>query len=600
MLLLLALSVILCPSELKADDAVVLEDLVVTATRLPRKTDSLASSVSVISGDELRKGGATDLTDALQGSAGVEVTRNGGPGQSASVLLRGAKAEQVLVLIDGVPMNDPLSPSRGFDFSSLALDDIESVEILRGPQSVLYGSDAIGGVILIRTKGAGEKAHARVGGGSFGTADAALDAYGFHASYFRTDGISAADSRLGNQEPDGARRYSLGGKKEYVLGENDSLSVLAMLNDLTADTDARGGAGGDKRNTYSRKTVLNAQASLRDMKAGDLLENNYTLSYAHTDREDNTAGPSFFLGDLKKLATLHHWRGSSKAVVSGGLEAQSESGRTSDIPSTHSAETYSVFLQNVWETRPLFGELGARLDHHSRFGKALSFRAGLGYWVSPGRTKLKATAATGFKAPSLYQLYSPYGAVGLKPEKSFSWDAGVERFFRAFGGDGNLELGIFSNRYRDMIDFDPANSRYSNTAAARSYGIELSARLAKEKSEWNAESTYLRTRDLTNGKELLRRPRLTQRLGFTRAMSDLWRLGATLSYTGKRKDNDPVLLTEQTLPEFFLVSAFTDGKLSGGWKWNLKAENLFDRRYQLVSGYGTPGRSVYAGISAEL
>ena len=565
------------------------DTILVTATRSETPTADLPYSTGVVEGESWEARGEA-VEKALANIPGLAITAAGGPGQTRTVLIRGAKAEHTLVLIDGMPVNDPLSPSRSFDFSRIPVSEIERIEVIKGPQSVLYGSDAMGGVIHIITKKGARPPRLKLESGSYRTGKAKLSYLGFHADIEQSRGFSAADRYEENQEKDGYRAWRLGGKKEFPLGETASLQVQADYQESKVDTDSNGGRRSDSYHTATEGRQMLFRTDALWMALPDFDWNN-SLSLSTHERDDNTAGISFFKAYQWKAESVgRKTLGARKSVI--GLEAGQEAGRSNEITKLRRVQTGALY-QFVYR---LHGTLGARLDARSEQRLAPTMRAGAGYWILPNLLRVKSSVGTGFKAPSLYQTYSRYGREDLRPEKSLGADFG----FELRSEDWDSEITGYSNRFREMIDFDSLTSRYYNLKAALTYGVEWT--LARKFTSLTLRNslTTLHSEDRATGLKLYRRPVVTDTIEAEyRAAGD--RLGASsrLRYVGRRDDVHPTLFTRQSMPAFATIDADFFYRLGPQYKLTARADNLAGRRYQEISGYGVPGRSGYLGVEAQ-
>lgn len=566
------------------------ETVVVTATRSGTSTGSLPYSLGVVGGEAWQANGE-NVETALSGIPGLAFTSAGGPGQTRGVLLRGAKAEHTLVIVDGMVMNDPLSPSRTFDFGQIPVSEIERVEIIKGPQSVLYGSDALGGVVQIFTKKGAHPPKARIEAGSYQSGKAQASYLGFHGSYEKSKGFSAADEREGNSERDGITAWRLGGKKDFSLSDRLSLAVQADYEDSRTDTDANGGAAADTFNTYTNHQQLLFRAdSVYLHREG--VEFSTGASLVTHERDDNTVSPAFYKAYLTKLEQLVRLTRPGRQTTVG-LEAFQESGQSNELIHRRSFQGGAIFLQEQFGRR-LHGTAGARLDLRSQHKAEPNLRGGLGYWFVPDFFRVKGSVGTGFKAPSLYQTYSRYGTPGLRAETSLGGDLGLE----LTSEEWDSEFTVYFNRFRDMIDFDPVRSRYFNLRAAKTYGLEWSLARKFQYVTFRNALTTLHSEDRETGLKLYRRPMVSDTFSVDYHEGQVRGAGVQLRYVGRRDDVHPTLFNRQKMPPFAVVSANAFQRLSQEYKLFLRGENLANRHYQETSGYGVPELSGYAGIEA--
>jgi vitamin B12 transporter len=606
-----------------------LGEVVVTASRVETPAREVASSITVISAQEIREKQKTDVLEVLRSVPGLDVVRTGGPGKETAVFLRGAKSEQTLVLIDGVEMNDPTSPGRAYDFANLTTDNIERIEILRGPQSTLYGSDAMGGVINIITKKGKEKMAAFASGeyGSFKTfiGKAGVSGgnrwvnYSLGLSYSDTEGISAANEKDGNTEKDGYQNKSVSARVGFTPTESFDLDFIFRYTDAKADIDNFGGTGGDDPNntTTTKQLFFRTQAGLSlfndfwQQKLGFSLSN-------HKRRGNNDPDPAHtgelsrdsYDGRLLKLDWQHDLHLHKTNTLTLGVETEEERAESSyysesffgPFTSTFeekTARTTGYYLQDqikLWDS--WFTTLGLRLDDHSKFGNETTYRITSAYLIRQTGTKIKGTYGTGFKAPSLYQLYAPtYGDENLKPEKSAGWDAGLEQTL--WGERLVLGATYFSNRFKDLIDFDSGTSKYINIGEAETKGVELFASVQPaDDLTLRASYTYTDTEDKSTGKPLLRRPKNKAGVDVGYRFLKRGNINLGLVYVGERDDLDfsTFPATRVELGDYLLVNLAASFDITKNFQVYGRIENLLDENYEEVKGYGTPGVSVFGGL----
>ncbi|MFQ6038636.1 MAG: TonB-dependent receptor plug domain-containing protein [Candidatus Aminicenantales bacterium] len=625
-------------SENQPQKPILRHEVVVTATRMETPVREIASSVTVITKQELEASRARTVIEALQDVLGLAVVQAGPAGGSASVFLRGANTEHTLVMIDGVEINDPITPSRSCDLGHILLEDVERIEILRGPQSPLYGSDAIGGVIHIITEKGGQKTRFRtsVTGGSYrtwsGTAGVSgslgRSSFALAASSLQSRGFSAASPELeGNREPDGYRNLSLSARWGFRASKSIDFDLTLKSVNTTTEIDAFGGPFGDDPNSVQDYDGLFLKGQVRGLFLRNRWEQIWSLSLIRYDRHHDNPTDALHPYDSEKsvyesLRWKIGWQNNlflhASNTLSFGLEIQEESGEseyesqsqwgafTSIFPKKKAAIAGLYIQDQLRHAGWLFMTAGIRLDSHTASGKSITYRIAPAVLLPQTQTKLRATLGTGFKAPSLYQLYAPgtmWGPIGnpdLEAEKTLSWDLGADQTFF----DGNLLVGVtfFSSRFRNLIEYDPARG-FVNIAKASSRGAEVLAE-AYPSPDVSISASYTRThtRDEATGEPLLRRPlhKLTTQALFRIA----GKAHLTLSgiHVSAREDLEwrGFLPTRVRMPSYTLINAALSYAFSASVEAFCRVDNLLDVRYERIKGYGTPGISAYAGLVLNL
>ncbi len=613
-------------------------DLVVTATRVETPERKVGSSVTIVRVDELVRTGRTFVLDALEAVLGLSSVRNGGPGATASVSIRGANSEHTLFLLDGVELNDPINPSRSYDVSHLPLSQVERIEILRGPQGLLYGSDAIGGVVNIITRaGRGRPRFTLASSAdSLGSlaADVSLAGSGAKTDYSlalfheRTAGLSAASSAYaGNVEKDGYRNLSLAARFGFAPTPATSLTFTVRSSMARTEIDNFGGPGGDDPNNLQDYASLLVRGQYRGLSRGGRWERTVSLSWLGARRDnENPADPAhpdewdegLYRSGIGKLDWQNNFFLHPSNTLTAGLELERETGRSeyvsgsafgpyeTSFPSTH-ASTVGVYLLDHWEAKDrFFVTAGVRADRHSRAGTALTFRVAPAYLIAATGTRLKATLGTGFKSPSLYQLFAPatiYGPVGnpsLQAERAVSWDAGLEQSLAA----GRVTVGLtrFESSFRDLVDFDFA-AGYVNIRRARTRGLEVSAEARPEDGlRLSVSYTRLAARDRDADAELLRRPRDKFSAEAGLRLFGRFDLAAHALWVGRRFDQDFSAYPYErvALPGYVLLGAALSTPVGPRLELFVRVENILDARYETVWGYGTPGLTARTGFRLAL
>jgi len=607
-----------------ADDTT-LETVVITATRSPQPLEVTGTSLSVITGDEIETQQIDIASDALAETPGLEVNRNGGVGQTTSVNIRGAETGQTLVLIDGVRINDPSSVDDQAVLGDVFANNIDRIEVLRGPQSTLYGSDAIGGVVDIFTRRGGASPFALTAsaeGGSFGTwhANAAANGsagaleYGAAVNEFGTDGISAADARNGNTESDGYRNLGATLNTRWHVSDAVSVDLRGYYTGSHVDFDGYPPPDYTFRDDgeFGTASLIAGYAGI-DVALGQL-QNRFAAIVSESNRKDfgefdfgtGAFSPTenfFARGDAARLEYqgIYDWNAHNQFVF--GAETQRVSISTQSLEfdpgPTHGAKRIDGFYAQ-WQTAPLAGLTltgGLRLDHDTEFGTHTSVKLAAAYRFDDATT-LRANFGTGFKAPTLYELYSQYRNPfhALKPETAQGFEAGVDRMF--LDGRVRASLTWFERHTGNLIDFVSTNSPpfgyYENFGRTRSQGVEseVEARLSDALS-LTVDYTDMTSKDLSTGLDLARRADALASGTLTWRPNAKLTLGGSAVYTGARFDDAANLVP---LKADTTVNLFGSYELTEKLEIYARIENLFDEMNEPVFGYGRPGRVVYGGV----
>ncbi len=603
-----------------------LDELVVTATKVETPTKEVGSSITVVTSKQIEEQQKSTVLEVLRSVPSLDVVQNGGMGRMASIFIRGAKSEHTLVLLDGVEMNDPMSAGRSVNFADLTVDNIERIEVLRGPQSTLYGSDAIGGVINIITKtGKGKPSGSfSLEGGSLNSTrergrfsgGTALINYSVGFSRQDTDGISAVQGS--NHEKDGYGNTSVSGKLGVTPAHNFAIEAIYRRTQAKSDLD---NTGDDDPNYITTDTSNFLRTQMQLSLFSDKWNQRIGFSLTNIERGDrndiDTAHPkssslSSFSGRMYKFDWQNNFNIHRTSALTLGLETEEENGK-SDYSSQSAYGPYtSTFIEKSARTTGFyaldqiklwgawFTTVGVRVDDHTKFGTQSTYHLASAYVFERAGTKIKGSYGTGFKAPSLYQLYSSYGDQNLKPEESTGWDIGIEQSF--IGEKLKGDFAYFNNDFENMVDYNAATYRYSNVAKAKSHGVELSASLrATELLTFRGSYTYTKTEDKATGLELLRRAK--NKFGFdaNHRFGENGNINLNLIYVGKRADMNYATrpTTRLTMPGYMVTNLAASYGLTKNFQIIGRIDNLFNRDYQEVVGYGTPGICAFGGIEAS-
>nr|WP_269141250.1 TonB-dependent receptor [Sphingomonas sp. IC-56] len=600
------------------------EQIVVVASGVPQNADVTGRAVTVLDRETIERRQTISLSDLLLTTPGVSATRNGGPGGLAAVRIRGADDAQTLVLIDGVRVNDPSAPAGAFDFGSLLTSSIERVEVLRGANSVVWGSQAIGGVVNVVTEspigGIKARANAEYGYADQVSANAAIAGGthsvqgGFTAGYFRTDGISQAAS---GTENDGFRQYNASGRLRVEFAPGVGMDLRGYYADSRVELDGYPAPAYSFADTdeFSTSQELYGYAGL----FADIGPVSNRLAFSIADINRDNFDPQNGFADTpvylyRGRSERYEYRGDAALSDQVRLTfgAEQENLRFYDGADTFRANITSVFGQAIVtpiEQVTITG--GVRNDNHNRFGDFTSWGASTA--IRPfGGTLLRASYSEGFKAPTLYQLFAPsYGNEGLAPETAKSWDVGIEQ--SALDGAAKLGVTWFNRNTRNQIDFiscraadvaTPASAcyqrpfgTYDNIARAHAEGLEVELALKPvDALTFTANYTYTDTENRSAGlvgNDLARRPRDTASVSADYRFPFGLSLGGTVTMIGD-SFNDAANRTR--LDGFALGSIRAEMPISPLLSVYGRVENITDEQYQVVSGYGTYGRSAFGGI----
>lgn len=588
--------------------------ITVVASGVEAPSSASGQQVSVIGAGEIAQVQGADLARVLQRLPGVTISRNGGLGSFTAVRLRGADAEQLLVLVDGVRMADTASPGNGFDSGTLLAGGIGRIELLRSANSVVWGSQAIGGVMAVSTMPraslaapvsltveAGSHASATADGtAALSTGPLTVQAQG---GWVETAGISAAAA---GQERDGFHQWRAGGRADLQLAEG--LTAFAHARAAGGRLELDGFAAPDYATftdtaEYQHTRQLSGGAGLRGRAAGFDVTAAWSLADTARDSFDPQLGaaPTYRTQGQSQRAELRGlWRAREWRLAFG---AEREWSRfSSSYDAQQRSASNGAYLQGGFDGA-LVANAGLRVEHHDRFGTIAVFGGDLA--VPLGQWRITASMGQGFKAPSLFQLHSDYGNLALRPERSTGLDLGLARGER--NAPGFLALTLFRRDSRDLIDFVSCfgltsgictgrpYGTYDNVGRARAEGLEAEAfLLASDRLSLRAAYSLTRASNRETGRQLARRPRHagTVTLGWDSAPVAL---AADLRLVSASFDDAANLLR---LPGHAVLDLRGSVRVGEALALFGRVENAWNERYQTAAGYGTPGRSVHIGARA--
>ena len=615
-----------------------LEVVVVSATRSEQPLEKTGTSVSVLTGDEIDRRQSPYLTDALAALPSLTINRTGSVGQTATVSIRGAEQGQTVTLIDGIRLNDPSDVSGGTLFGDLMVNNISRIEVLAGAQSALYGSDAIGGVVNILTRRGGDHTADIVASAEYGTynthrlnvaANGTIGAveYGTAINEFATKGISSADSRNGNTESDGTHNVAATVNTRTHLDAAFSLDLRGYVSHAHTAFDDNYAwtapyALSDSA-AYSTDALYAGYAGINGDGFAGRFHNRVALIATTSDRDFYDSGSD----------SLHHNYAYTGAALrleyQGTVEIETETELTFGAESERTTFTNDSFSSYAAATRiaghkritggyaqlqhTLFDQLtltgAVRYDDDEEFGNHTSSKFAAA-WAIPGwDTTVRANYADGFKAPTLYQLYSAYSnpIASLKPEQAKAWEAGIDR--RLFADKVTASLTYFERRNGDQIDFQNCYSAadaagcpyrlsqygyYVNTGRTMARGIEVAVAAAlTDTLSLSLRYTNLSAYNRTTHLDLSRRPQDSAYAVATWSPLNALRVGTDVRFTGKRFND----ASESTrLGAYASVGLFADYDIDARWQVFARIDNLTNDRTERVTGYGTPGLAASFGI----
>jgi vitamin B12 transporter len=622
---LLALAAGVLPSASFAEDDsgdLDLPTIVVTANRTATDAREVGSAVTVIDRAELEKRQIRLVSDALRAVPGLSVGRSGSLGSLTEVRLRGSESNQTLVLIDGIEVNDPASGSS-FDFANLLAQDVERIEVLRGPQSALYGSDAIGGVInIITRRGEGKTSgNFSLEAGNRGTIDGhasiggSTDTYDYFVSAggLTTKGFSSAAEWLGNSEPDGYRNRTAFAKVGIQAADNLRVDFVGRATGYEADgDDFLGGIGAVDSNNWTegKQFYGRAKATL------DLFDGRWqqTFGVSGTDQSYDY----FYYGDwssayegvktkvdYQSVFALPDVPGVLTHSLTVALEREEDTATVESAWSNFDrsvAQTGAVAQYQVGLWNDLFLTGSVRHDANDLFGDYDTYRLTSAYNIDATGTKLRASWGTGVKNPTLFELYgytdTYHGNADLRPERATGWDAGFDQSL--FDGKAVFEATYFDQKISDLIQ-GAGETSVNLDGVSPIHGVELALTLnPTDALTLRGAYTWMHGED-SSGTELIRRPSNSASLDIGYAfLSRRAKVDLGVVWRGEAKDwayADDYSTSVVTLDPYTLVNLAGSYAVSDNMELTARVENLFDVEYEDVYTYGSAGRTWVVGTN---
>lgn len=577
------------------------ETIVVTATRQPVKFDELLADVTVIERDEIERSAASNIVDLLARQPSIQFARNGGPGTSVSLFVRGTRADQTKVLVDGMPINS--ISLAGSPLQYLALNDVERIEIVRGAASAVYGSDAVGGVINVITRRGepGLRGDGFVGYGSDDTrqVDAGFSGgneqwrFRIHANSLTSNGFSARrDASNRDADDDGFRNEGGGASISLHPSQDHEIGASARQQRGVVHYDSFFADGNFDDRVKFRNTVATAHIRSR---FSDSWTSTVSYGYAEEDRVDlNQPFPQIGFDGRTQMVTRNHqwtWQNDVRLPVGTGLVLLERFEQSAAPRANFSSANTTVDAVGIGWTASLdrhIWQINARYDDSSRFGGNATGGASYGFKLTP-EWRASAGISKAFKAPSLDQLFNVafgYGNPALRPERalnreiSVSWEPGVHLASATY----------YVNEIKDLITFGTIG--YENVERARIKGLLLTYGLSIQDWEVFVSADYLDAKNKTSGSSLGRRARESAKLTVLRRIDRL-EIGGEIFAAGRRFDrNDET----DRLGGYGVVNVSARYAMGHDWTIEGRLENALDKQYELAKGFNTQGRSLFVGV----
>lgn len=587
------------------DSAQPLQEIVVTALSTEEPLGDVTHDITVITRREIERKNVAFLPDLLRSLPDIQIAQNGGPGTQATLFLRGGSSNQVVVMVDGVKLNSPSTGS--VDISGIAVDDIERIEILKGPQGALYGSEAMAGVVNIVTKRAREPLSLSLTaeGGAFGTwkgggslsGSSGIWDYRLTASAFDSHGISAASS---GSEKDSYTQTFLSARLGAAPSQKIGFEITTRYEKSRTDLDGYDFTSGV---VDSLTAVQKLEQYLIAAKGYFAFSEQYrqVLRVSRVDADLKLIDPGVAYNNalIKTVADTVDWQhvisaGNSSAVAGGEIKWE-HADNEGWIDET--VTNYALYFNGKvkFAEDRLVASGGLRYDHYETAGSQTTYRGGI-LWSIPGYgIRLKANYGTGFRAPSLNELYFPFfGNPLLRPEKSKGFDGGFEASLP--DGTGSLSATYFSQNYSDLIQYDFQTYLAENIGKAAIKGVELGLTLRPIDSiRARVSYTYMDSRDEETDQPLTRRPR-HKAVSQVEYASERWSLFGEYIYVSHRYDS----AASRTLSSYGLVNLYATYRAHKSFEFFARINNLFNADYEEIGGYGTPGTAVYCGMRVTL
>lgn len=586
-------------------------DIIITANKVEVDSKKVASSVTVIDSNEIEKSKESNLLNLLRRIPGVEINQSGGAGRLSNIFIRGSNSNQVLILYNGIRLNS--STTGAFDLSDIKTENIEKIEILRGSHSVIYGSEAIGGVVNIISKKKNfskklksENFDLKVSSGSLETQNytstAGINRKGVSSnnsiSLLDTEGISAASELRGNKENDSYRNVNFSSSNIFDLSDTTHLDLIYLYNKSEAELDGFDfGVGPVDDPNYIQKRELNTAKVGLNTVISNIISSKTNLKLS----EESLKGldPDTDFNNFKIFSRnysvdsnlIFNFNDYFNSLFGFEYEVR-EGSNLSNFDKSRNVRSF--FLDNRIDLlSDLYLNLGIRNDRDSIFGDKTTYRTGVSYVMSNVSSRLHSSFGTGFRAPNFNELYFPmFSNPNLNPETSASWDIGIEKTL--LEGDLLIDISYFHSDFRNLIVSDSLTFIPDNIDSARAYGIEADLKYYSSFADFTANYTFSEADNKTTQQRLARRPKHKFNFSVSKSFFDSFNAFIQLLVVNNRVDSDQTLMDNYEKVDLNFEYVVSRDLLTF-----IKLENLFNQKYEEVTGFTSNRFYVLAGFKVD-
>ncbi|MBN1500720.1 MAG: TonB-dependent receptor [Spirochaetes bacterium] len=587
--------------------------VIVTAARRKTSVESATVPVTVLASDDIEAAGGGRMTDIVNRSSSMYISRTGGKAGTSSVFIGGAPSESVVYMIDGFKINDITLPSGGFNLSLLNCANVKQVEIVQGAYSTLYGSDALGGVMNIIPKNGTENEGLEIIS-EYGSYNSFFESVGFNGSddstygsinvtYNYIDGLSKADEPSGYKgdfEKDTDRMINVSGKAGILLSDKMFVEGVLYYSDMNSEIDKK--AATDEKDHLFYDNLLMGGLRFKHQLA-DFYTYEIKGSVTQSERIDDGFSTSFFTesngyrGNYELINYFNLWDIDEIIIGSENEVLHFNSINNYNTKNNVSTNSYSYYGQNLLKLNNIFTvQTGIRYYKSEEYAGAYTYQTGVNIILPVIKTAIKSSYSTGYTVPTLYQLFDTYGNRELKPEKSISFSAGINQ---PLGNVFSFGIDYIETEFKDKVLYDTAVWKYVNNDL-KTKDITANIKIAASKYDYIViNGSILETKDELTENDLLRRPEYKASIvGNTKILNMLY-VNMVYIYTGER-DDFSLEPNDKKLDAYHKIDAKIEYKFNDYFNAYLRAENLLNEDYQEAYGYTAPGLSVFGGLKITI